>query len=231
MCETAAWAESILIQLLFQIYLLYQSEIIISPNLDSSFFFLLFGLNYKSLNMALPKQLVVKETLRELKSLLKKATPLIAPRLRALIEIKNNEKTGISKRDLAKLVGVDPNSIQTWRTLYSKGGIKAIQKHGKTGNRPSVFSKEEHQAIEVKLKNPTNGLRGYAELLTWVEHEFKKQVKYNPLMNYSIKNFGSKIKVARKSHINKDIEAVATFKKTLAKSVSKPEKQKKSSKK
>ena len=125
------------------------------------------------------------------------------------------------------MIGVDPNSVQSWRTVYSEGGIEAIQKHGKTGFRPSVFSKPEHDAIENKLKNPTNGIHGYVELLTWAEHEFKKQIKYNTLMKYSIKNFGSKIKVARKSHIDKNQEAVATFKKTSAKSAGRPAKQKK----
>ena len=177
--------------------------------------------------MALPKQIIVKEKLTELKALLKKASPLIGPRLRMLIEIKKNDKTGISKRDIAKLVGVDPNSVQTWRTLYVKGGLKALQKHNKKGFKPSVFTQDEHLAIEKKLKDPTNGLRGYTELLTWVEHEFKKQIKYNTLLKYSIKNFGSKIKVARKSHIKKDEQAVSTFKKTLVKSVNKPLKQKK----
>jgi len=51
------------------------------------------------------------------------------------------------------------------------------------------------------------------ELLRWVEHEFKKQIKYNTLLRYSVKNFGSKIKVAHKRHINKNDEAVATLKK------------------
>jgi len=177
--------------------------------------------------MALPKQVVVKETLTELKALLKKASPLIAPRLRVLIEMKRNEKAGISKRALAALVGVDPNSVQTWRTMYYQGGIEALQKHGKTGFRPSVFTKEEHKVLENKLKDPTNGLRGYSELLIWAEQEFKKQIKYNTLMKYSIKNFGSKIKVARKSHIKKDQEAVDTFKKTSVKSVNKPAKRSK----
>ena len=176
--------------------------------------------------MALPKIINIKESTTELKALLKKATPLIAPRLRMLIEIKKNEDTGISKRELAMMVGVDPNSVQTWRTLYSKGGIEVIVKHAKTGFRPSVFTKAEHTAIENKLKDPTNGLGGYVELLAWAEKEFKKHIKYNTLMKYSIKNFGSKIKVARKSHINKDMEAVTTFKKTLAKSVNKSAKQK-----
>ena len=175
--------------------------------------------------MASPKLIIVKETLSELKALLKNASPLIGPRLRMLIEIKKNDKAGISKRNIAKLVGVDPNSVQTWRTLYVNGGLKALQRHNKKGFKPSVFTPEEHQSIEKKLKDPTNGLRGYTELLTWAEHEFKKQIKYNTLMKYCIKNFGSKIKVARKSHINKDPEAVIAFKKTLVKSVSKPLKQ------
>jgi transposase len=175
--------------------------------------------------MASPKHIVIKENLTELKALLKKASPLISPRLRMLIEIKKNDKTGISKRNIAKLIGVDPNSVQTWRNLYINGGLKALQKHNKKGFKPSVFTQEEHQAIGKKLNDPTNGLRGYTELLTWVEQEFKKQIKYNTLLKYSIKNFGSKIKVARKSHINKDLEAVSTFKKTLAKSANKPLKQ------
>jgi transposase len=182
--------------------------------------------------MALPKQIIVTEKLSELKTLLKKASPLIGPRLRVLIEIKKHEKTGISKRELARLVGVDPNSVQTWRTLYAQGGLSALQKHKKTGFKPSVFTPLEHLAIEKKLKDPANGLRGYSELLTWVEHEFKKQIKYNTLLKYSMRNFGSKIKVARKSHIKKDEQAVSAFKKTLVKPVNRPLKQsKKGSKK
>jgi transposase len=172
--------------------------------------------------MALPKYIKVKETMSELKALLKKSSPLIAPRVRTLIEIKKNESTGISKIALAALVGVDPNSVQRWRTLYFEKGIDGILKHNKTGFRPSVFTKDEHALIEKKLKDPKNGLRGYVELLNWIESEFKKQIKYNTLLKYSIRNFGSKVKVARKSHIKKDEEAVSTFKKTLAKSAKKP---------
>jgi hypothetical protein len=172
--------------------------------------------------MALPKHVKVKESMSELKTLLKKASPLIAPRIRTIIEIKKHESMGISKIALASLVGVDPNSVQTWRTLYLNKGIEAILTHNKTGFRPSVFTKEEHASIEKKLKDPKNGLHGYVELLDWIENEFKKQIKYNTLLKYSIKNFGSKVKVARKSHIKKDEDAVDTLKKTLVKSAKKP---------
>lgn len=160
--------------------------------------------------MSSPKQITIKESQAELKRLLKKSIPLIAPRVRVLIEMKKAEDTGISKRELAAAVGVNHNSVQSWRTLYHKGGIKAICSHNKIGFKKSVFNKEEHDAIEKKLNDPKNGLRGYTELLDWVKKEFKKEVKYNTLLKYSMKNFGSKVKVARKSHINKDEESVNT---------------------
>lgn len=135
--------------------------------------------------------------------------------------MKKAEKTGISKRDLAAAAGVNHNSAQTWRSLYSKGGIKAICSHKRKGFKKSVFNKEEHDAIEKKLNDPKNGLSGYTALLDWVEKKFKKEVKYNTLLKYSIKNFGSKVKVARKSHINKDEQSVNSFKKTSVKPVKK----------
>jgi len=38
--------------------------------------------------MALSKQIIVKETLKELNAILKNASPLLGPRIRVLIEIK-----------------------------------------------------------------------------------------------------------------------------------------------
>lgn len=172
--------------------------------------------------MASPKIITVKETLKELTALLKKSSPLIAPRIKTIIEIKKAKESGISRRALALIIGVDPNSIQAWRTSYVKGGINALITHNKKGFKPSVFTKQEHEAIDKKLSDPKNGLRGYVELLNWVEQEFDKPIKYNTLLKYCIKNFGSKVKVARKSHINKDEEAVNTFKKTSVKPVKKP---------
>ncbi len=175
--------------------------------------------------MSLPKQLVIKESLKALKALLKNTSPMIAPRLRVLMEIKKSAPAGISKRELADLVGVNHNSVQSWRMLYANGGIDAICTHNRTGFKPSVFTNEEHHAIEQKLKDPTGGLRGYVELLAWVEKEFNKQVKYNTLLKYSIKHFGSKVKVARKSHINKNEDAVSAFKKTSARPAARSMKQ------
>lgn len=171
--------------------------------------------------MASPKKIFIKESFKSLNSLLKHSKTLILPRIRMLIEIKKNEKIGISKRNLSELIGVNHNSIQTWRTNYLKGGIELLCSHKKRGTRKSVFNKEEHLTIEKKLKNPKNNLRGYTELLTWIEQEFNKEVKYNTLLKYCIRHFKSKVKVARKSHVKKDEKVVKSFKKTLHISVDK----------
>ena len=174
--------------------------------------------------MSAPKTILVKENLADLRKILKDSTLFMSPRVKMLIELKKHEDGGISKRNLADLVGVSHNSIQTWRTLYSVGGIKLLLSHKKTGYKPSIITPEEREKIDSILKNPSNGLRGYKELLTWIEKELSKNMEYNTLYKYCVREFGSAIKVARKSHIKKDMEAVEAFKKTSVKSAPKQSK-------
>jgi len=171
--------------------------------------------------MALPKIIVIQETEKEIKQLLKTSIPFIAQRLRVLLIFKQHESTGISKREAATLAGVCPGSIQTWRSLYITEGIKGLMQHNKIGFKPSVFTSEEHDKIKEKLNDPNNGLQGYVELNEWVRKEFGKEIIYRTLVNYCVTNFHSSVKVARKSHINKNVEKVEDFKKTLDKSVKK----------
>jgi len=165
--------------------------------------------------MASPKVIIVKESVEELRKVLKKSSNFISPRIRMLIELKKHETTGISKRELADVLGVSHSSIQIWRTMYQEGGLFLLRSHKKTGFKPSVFTEAEQKIIEDKLKDPFNGLRGYKELLEYIDSEFKKDVKYNTLLKFCIRKFGSSVKVARKSHIQKDENAVDAFKKTL----------------
>jgi transposase len=165
--------------------------------------------------MAHALQVIVKESLKELRSMQRKHGELVGKRLLVLLEIKKNEGKSLSKRELSHLTGINHNSIVKWRNLYNKEGIEALLTHGRIGGfKKSVFSKENHSKIEAKLNDPKNGIRGYSELLAWVNQELSVDVKYITLLKYCQKNFGSKIKVARKSHVKKEDEAVETFKKT-----------------
>lgn len=181
--------------------------------------------------MSLPKKLIIKESLSELKDLQRKSGHLIAKRLRILIEFKKSEDVGISKRSVSDATGINHNSITKWRNIYLKEGIQPFLIHGRKGFKKSVIDALAHKAIEKKLKDPQNGLRGYKELQEWVSKTFNLEVEYNTLVKYAMRHFGTKIKVARKSHVKKDENKVEDFKKTLVMSAQKlPLKQKKSSK-
>lgn len=171
--------------------------------------------------MSLPKQFQIKESIKELRKLQRSCIPMLSKRIRVLIEFKKHEETGISKREVAAATGANHNSVQAWRNLYMKGGIEALLGYVKHEGRPSLLTNEEHILIEKKLKDPKNGLRGYVELQQWVENEFNKHIKYNTLLKYSIRNFSSKIKVARKSHVKKNQKEVDSFKKTSVKNAKK----------
>ena len=174
--------------------------------------------------MSNPLYIPIKESLEELRLELKRATPMIQPRIKMLIAMKKQGELGISKRELSSSIGACGQSIHKWRTLYKAKGLSGLRSHGRLGFKPTSFTKSQHAKIEAKLKDPSNGLRGYKELQEWIIKEFKKEIKYNTLLKYSIKNFGSKVKVARKSHVKKDDVAVAAFKKTSVKSVTKSQK-------
>lgn len=168
--------------------------------------------------MALPLEITVKETIKELRYLQRKNGELIGKRLLMLIEIKKHEETGISKRELSRITGINHNSIVKWRRQYKNQGISPLLKHGRIGGfKTSVISPEEHLLLERKLKDPKNGIRGYVELLQWVNKELSKDLKYITLLKYVERHFGTKIKVARKSHVKKDDLLVEDFKKSLVK--------------
>ena len=167
--------------------------------------------------MALPKQINIKETISELRAFQRTHGFLISKRLAVLIEIKRHQNTGISKINLSALTGVNHNSIVKWRKMYEAGGINCMLRHGRIGFKKPILTTQEHKLIEKKLKDPTNGITGYTALLDWVKKELGKDMKYITLLKYAQRHFQSKVKVARKSHIKKDKEAVALFKKTSVK--------------
>jgi transposase len=130
-----------------------------------------------------------------------------------LIAIKKREPESLSQKELAKICKYNPNSISVWRNLYLTGGIEAIMQHNWTGTKSKHISKEQYDYLSKKLNNPTNGLVGYKELLNWVETDLGISMKYTTLYEYVKRNFATKIKVARKSHIKKNEEDLIAFKK------------------
>jgi transposase len=170
--------------------------------------------------MANALKIIVKETLPELKKMLKSSAAHQSPKLRMLIIIKQS-KFDLNKNVLADQVGVNHNSIQKWRKKYLSGGVEALLKDGRIGFKPSVISKEAHEQIRLKLHNPEGAFTSFKELQHWVDAHLVKGINYNSLRHYVKRHFGAKLKVARKSHVKKDNQAVQAFKKTSLRSAKK----------
>jgi len=169
--------------------------------------------------MSKPLQIKITESVSELRKLQSQHVGLINNRLLMLIEIKNHEKEGISKRDLSLFTGINHNSIIKWRKMYMQFGIEPLLSHGRvSGFKKAVFSIEEHKKLEQLLTNPKNGIKGYTALLAWVAKELSKDIKYITLLKYTERHFKSKIKVTRKNLVKKEEILVDIFNKPLMKS-------------
>lgn len=177
--------------------------------------------------MSAPKTFRIKESESELKKLMKTSQPMIAKRLHALLVCKRNEDTGISKRLVADEIGVNHNSVQAWRGMYIEGGIKLLMSHSNIGFKPSVINREQEQALEKQLNDPHNGIVGFVELLDWFNRTFETNINYKTFHGFVVRKFNAKIKVARKTHVRKDAQAVEAFKKTSNRSAGKSSREKK----
>jgi len=171
--------------------------------------------------MSAPKLFTIKENESEIKKLIKSSTPIISKRFRALLVFKRHEKIGISKREVADEIGVNHNSIQTWRSAYISGGVRQLKLHSNTGYKPSLINDDQEKVLEKKLNDPSNGIVGFIELLDWFNKTFDTDINYKTFHGLVVRKFKAKIKVARKVHVKKDIEAVEAFKKTSIRSAKK----------
>ncbi|TKK63929.1 helix-turn-helix domain-containing protein [Ilyomonas limi] len=163
--------------------------------------------------MAKAKGIRVKETPQQLKQLLKQQSKAgLRNRIIMLQQIQKS-KTALSKNELAELAGVNHNSIQKWRRLYETGGMSALLEHKQGGKRRAVITAVAHTAIEKKLKSPSDAFVSFEDLRRWVDMHLIPGIKYVTLNAYVKKHFGAKLKVARKSHIQKDMAAAEQFKK------------------
>ena len=164
--------------------------------------------------MAKAKEIIIQESVEELQKYLRKAScQTIKKRIKMLIVIKKRAPEMLSKNELAKLCKCNHNSINSWRRFYLNGGMDAIMQHKWTGTKSKHLSEEQHQQMAEKLSDPFNGLVGYKELLSWVESEFDISIKYTTLYEYTRRNFKTKLKVSRKSHVKKNQDDLTAFKK------------------
>jgi transposase len=158
-----------------------------------------------------PKPIIVTESLVELKRLHKQSASHLKPRVQMLILSKQSKAFG--KYALSDALGVNHNSVQSWRKSYEQGGVERLLQDKRGGNRAAVIDEKTDKAIEVRLSDAKDAPRSFKELQQWVHDNYVKDINYHTLHKHVKRKYGAKLKVARKSHVNKDEQAVEAFKK------------------
>ena len=154
--------------------------------------------------------IIIQEGIDELKALHTKSAPAMKPRLKMLISLSKGI-TVVS--ELAARTGVSAATICAWKNKYRNGGLQALISEGRGGDKRSGITSDQKQKIAGKLSDPKAGLLSYGQAQAWLREELGIEKEYHALNKYLKRNWGTKLKVGRKSHVKKDEAAVAVFKK------------------
>jgi transposase len=153
----------------------------------------------------------VQESVKELKLLQKKHPGKYKPLEMLLLVVRHGP---LSKDKLAALLSVSTSSVQHWRTTYiNEGGIAALLKENRGGNKPAAITATAEQALSKRLHDPKGGFRSYTELQQWLQDEFGIVMNYHAVNKYVKRNYGARLKVSRKSHVAQSPADQVVFKK------------------
>jgi transposase len=114
---------------------------------------------------------------------------------------------------LCAKIGVTPPTLRDWKTRYRHGGLEALLREKRGGDKRSGISTEQKQLIAQKLSDPQDAFRSYGQAQAWLKTALGIDKEYHAVNKYLKHNFGTKLKVGRKSHVKKDQAAIAVFKK------------------
>lgn len=163
----------------------------------------------------MPKKISVQvlESIKELELQLNKVTTSrVRGRLKTLLLLKKGKACYHS--ELASKLSFTEKTIREWLKLYEKQGLSSLLQVKVGGNHPSVLSLAAKTFLEEQLNNAQTTITSYVELQQLLYDKVGEQVNYKTLYGYCTRVFKSKLKVSRKSHCNKDNQAIEAFKKT-----------------
>ena len=130
-----------------------------------------------------------------------------------LIVIK--QKSALSKDVLVVIVGASDRSIQTWRSNYVTRGMDQMLKDSRGGRKTAKITASVHQQLSKRLYNAWPGVRSFIEIQQWLLSEFDIDMLYHAVNKYMKRKFGARLKVSRKSHVQKSPADEAVFKKPI----------------
>lgn len=160
--------------------------------------------------MSRPSKILIKESEDELKQYLNSTNiPKSKLKIRSLILFKSGKfKT---QDTIAYHLGIGPSTLRLWYKNYSLFGLEEFIKVKPKGKPKSVINTQLHLALEQRVKDSTNPLKGYWDVVNWVKENYDTEINYQTLRSYLIKHFKTKLKVPRKSHYKSNELATDAF--------------------
>lgn len=161
--------------------------------------------------MAILQTITVTESADQLTKLLSSSSSSIKPRVKMLLAIANGmTATG----ELVQKTKANRDSIRNWKNIYRNKGLDGLLKESRGGRRHGALDEQQKAKLQKKLSDPKGGFTSYNQATEWINATFGVEMNYHAVNMYLKRNFGTKLKVGRKTHINKDENAAALFKKT-----------------
>jgi transposase len=150
------------------------------------------------MNKALPK---IKETAEELRARLKGEHQVKKQtRLQALYLIVSQQAT--SRSQVAKMLGLNRNTISEWFSLYEAGGLEKLLSIYKPSGAKAKITAEVVAEISQILKTE-KGFRTYKEIHQLVVKTHQIEVSYRAVHHVVRYKLGAKMKSPRPSNPKK----------------------------
>jgi len=97
---------------------------------------------------------------------------------------------------------------------YLIGGIENLLHYEKGKHKSNgIITPTISTVIKEQLSSPTSGFTSFVDLQQWVQENHLPTVTYRVVHHHASVKLKASLKVARKSHIRKDLVAVEDFKK------------------
>lgn len=158
------------------------------------------------------KALQVTETVSQLRIYQRRHSSRFKP-LQMLLLIKQQVEQ--NKYRLAALLGCSQSSVTKWRKDYLSRGIAGILTEKRGGHKRSKINETAENSLASRLNNPKEGFRSFTEIQQWLVAEFDISMNYHAINKHVKRKYGGRLKVSRKSHVQKSPADEAVFKKPV----------------
>lgn len=157
--------------------------------------------------------MIIKESVKELRNRLSRQSTLRGEkRIKCLLYIKENKFR--TRQELSSYLGVHIRTMERWLRTYESEGIETMVVNKPKPRKSQFITKDIHNELKDRVNTSNNPFLGYWDAQKWLKDEFGLEIKYHTLRQYMITHFKTKLKVPRKSHVNKDDQATEAFFKT-----------------